>query len=411
MTGSAPPTHAVLDSLEYADDVLVWAGRKVFDIASEVGSTPFFAYDRDRMSRRVSELRAAMPEALQIHYAIKANPMPDVVGHMAGLVDGLDVASEGELRIALDTGTSPEVISFAGPGKRDSELEAAVLAGITVNLESKNEFHRIVRIAEKVGMKANVAVRVNPSFELKTAGMKMGGRPSQFGVDAENVPALLKDIESAELHYRGLHVFSGSQNLLPGAITETLEQTVELVLSIADSTAMRCPSVNLGGGLGIPYFPKEKPLDLALLTDAYNNAVEKLTKKLDEPELIIELGRYLVGESGIYVCKVVDIKDSRGVRFAICDGGLHHHLAVTGNFGQILRKNYPVVSVKRNLSQLEKVTVVGPLCTPLDLLADGMNLGRLQEGSLIAVLQSGAYGASASPNRFLSHPPCKEIML
>ena len=178
------PAHSALSSLEYRDDTLVWAGQKVTDIASSVGSTPFYAYDRERMSRRVKELRGALPDKLNIHYAMKANPMPDVVRHMAGLVDGLDVASKGELKVALDTDTSPADISFAGPGKRDAELEQAIAAGITINLESENELRRTLALAKSLNTVANIAIRVNPSFELKTAGMKMGGRPSQFGIDA-----------------------------------------------------------------------------------------------------------------------------------------------------------------------------------------------------------------------------------
>ncbi len=411
MSSTTVETHAILDSLEYDDGILLWAGRKVTEIAEDVGSTPFYAYDGQRIAERVAELRTAMPRSLKFHYAIKANPMPAVVRHLAGLVDGLDVASAGELETALDTGTDPEEISFAGPGKRDSELEAAIRAGITINLESESELRRVIAAENRLQIKARVAVRVNPSFELKTAGMKMGGRPSQFGIDAETVPAVLEKIESAGLEFRGFHVFSGSQNLLHSAIVDALDQTVELVLELANSTKLKCPTVNLGGGLGIPYFPKEEPLDLSLLAAPYEKAVDTLSRELDTPEVIMELGRFLVGEAGIYVCSVIDMKQSRGTQFAVCDGGLHHNLAVTGNFGQILRKNYPVVSVEGNSGPFEKVTVVGPLCTPLDLLADGMTMGRLREGSLVAVLQSGAYGASASPDRFLSHPPCEEILL
>ncbi|MEL7186307.1 MAG: pyridoxal-dependent decarboxylase, exosortase A system-associated [Pseudomonadota bacterium] len=404
-------THSATRLLEFDGDVLLWGGRKVTDIAAEVGTTPFYAYDRARMSQRVKTLRAAMPEKLQIHYAMKANPMPDVVNHMAGLVDGLDVASAGELSVALQSGTEPKDISFAGPGKQDAELTAAIEAGITLNMESFGELRRIGQLASELNKQANVAVRVNPSFELKTAGMKMGGRPSQFGVDAELVPEMLAEIESLGLHFRGLHVFSGSQNLKVEAIVESLQKTVDLVIDLSRATTMKFEVVNLGGGLGIPYFPKEEALDLADLSEAYGTAVETLTRELGDPELIIELGRFLVGEAGIYVCRVVDVKESRGTRFAVCDGGLHHHLAVTGNFGQVLRKNYPVVGVERRAEEPQLVTVVGPLCTPLDLLADRMLLDKLDEGSMVAVLQSGAYGRSASPHRFLSHPGCSEICL
>ncbi len=403
-------THAALAALDYDDGVLLWGGCKVTDIVAEVGTTPCYLYDRARMTQRVAELRAALPEALQLHYAMKANPMPAVVAHMVSLVDGLDVASAGELQVALATGVNPVDVSFAGPGKREPELEAAARAGITINLESENEMRRLARIGEQLGKRPDVAIRVNPLFELKTSGMKMGGRPSQFGVDSERVPAMLEELKALNLNFRGFHVFSGSQNLRAEAIDESMTKTVELVISLAAATNLDVSFVNLGGGLGIPYFPKEQPLDLAAVGDPAERAVRRLKSALGKVDIIMELGRYLVGEAGIYVCRVIDIKESRGARYAITDGGLHHHLAASGNFGQVIRKNYPVAAVTLTDKKAE-VSVVGPLCTPLDLLGDRVTLSELTEGSLVAVLQSGAYGMSASPERFLSHPPCTEHLI
>jgi diaminopimelate decarboxylase len=403
-------THAALDTLEYENDVLLWGGRKVTDIAEELGCTPFYAYDREHMKQRVAELRKALPSDLQIHYAMKANPMPDVVRYMAELVDGLDVASAGELRVALDTDTEPADISFAGPGKQDSELKMAVEAGITINLESTGEMQRLARLAASLATRPQVAVRVNPSFELKSAGMKMGGRPSPFGVDAEKVPAMLEAIQALDLEFRGFHVFAGSQNLRTQAIVESLQQTVDLVIKLAATSKFRTSFVNLGGGLGIPYFPNEQALELDDLREPLQSAVDRLKAEMGQPDVIMELGRYLVGEAGIYVCRVIDVKESRGTLFAVCDGGLHHHLAASGNFGQIIRKNYPIAGGSRKV-ETAVTTVVGPLCTPLDLLADRVTLPAPKPGDLIAVLQSGAYGRSASPSRFLSHPNCREIFL
>ena len=301
MTNALTPTHAAMANLEYADGILVWGGRKVTDIVAETGGTPLYIYDSKLMSQRVDELRYALPDTLQIHYAMKANPLPAVVNHMAGLVNGLDIASANELEIALQTGTSPEDISFAGPGKSNAELRAAITAGITINIESEGELRRVAQVSEKLGKHAKVAVRVNPPFELKTAGMKMGGRPSQFGVDAERVPDMLREIESLELGFCGLHVFSGSQNLRSEAIIESLEKTVELVVAIAGTTSLPFSTINLGGGIGIPYFPNEAPVALSTLTDAFGAAVDRLVAELGKPALVIELGRYLVGEAGIYV--------------------------------------------------------------------------------------------------------------
>jgi diaminopimelate decarboxylase len=410
MNKPATPTHAALENLEYEDDVLLWGGRKVTEIAEELGQTPFYAYDRQRMTSRVAELRAALPNELKLHYAMKANPMPAVVEHMVGLVDGLDVASAGELVVALKTGVDPKEVSFAGPGKQDWELEAAVKAGITVNLESEGEMRRLAELGNRLGSRPMVAIRVNPQFELKTAGMKMGGRPSPFGIDSERVPTALAELKMLDLDFRGFHIFSGSQNLRAKAIEESMTKTVELVIELAGTSDLAVSFVNLGGGLGIPYFPREQSLDLSAITGPAERAIARLRDTLDDPEVIMELGRYLVGEAGIYVCRVIDIKDSRGVRFAITDGGLHHHLAASGNFGQVIRKNYPVAAVERR-SEKEEHTVVGPLCTPLDLLGDRITTSLVEEGSLVAVLQSGAYGKTASPAQFLSHPCCIEVTI
>jgi len=409
MTKTQLLTHAALSSLEYEHGVLLWGGRKVTDISDELGQTPFYAYDRQRMTNRVAELRATFPEELRLHYAMKANPMPAVVSHMVSLVDGLDVASAGELAIGLDTGLDPKEISFAGPGKREFELRAALEADITINIESENEMRRIAAVGESLGVRPHVAIRVNPQFELKSSGMKMGGRPSPFGVDSERVPAMLDELKSLDLDFRGFHVYSGSQNLRAEAIQESMDKTVQLIIELAAMTDIAVSFVNLGGGLGIPYFPKERPFDLSAIGEPAKRAVQRLHDALDNPEVIMELGRYLVGEAGIYVCRVIDIKESRGIRYAVTDGGLHHHLAASGNFGQVIRKNYPVVAIERR-EPCEEVTIVGPLCTPLDLLGDKVTIDHLEEGSLVGVLQSGAYGRTASPERFLSHPRCKEFL-
>jgi diaminopimelate decarboxylase len=408
MNKPATPTHAALENLEYENGILLWGGRKVTDIVEEVGRTPLYIYDKNRMTQRVAELREAFPDTLSLHYAMKANPMPEVVAHMVGLVDGLDVASAGELGVALETRVNAHDVSFAGPGKQDCELEAAVRAGITINLESEGEIRRVAAICDRIGNPANVAIRVNPSFELKTAGMKMGGRPSQFGIDSERVPAAMAESASHGLHFRGFHIYSGAQNLRPEAISECIVKTTDLAIELAESTDLPLEFVNIGGGLGIPYFPKEEPLSLEKVAPAVEYAVDRIGGALGEAEVIMELGRYLVGEAGIYVCRVIDVKESRGHKFAVCDGGMHHHLAASGNFGQVLRKNYPVTSVDAS-KEPEETTVVGPLCTPLDLLGDRVTINQTEVSDLIAVLQSGAYGATASPARFLSHRECVEV--
>jgi len=391
---------------------LVVGGKRLSTLAEQVGQTPFYAYDRALLKARVAELRSALPAAVKLHYAMKANPMPAVVGLMTGLVDGIDVASAGELKVALDAGANPQEVSFAGPGKRDAELRQAVAAGVLVNLESFREVGALAAFSQALGLPARVAVRVNPDFELKGSGMKMSGGPKQFGVDAEQVPALLKEVAAAGLAFEGFHLYAGSQNLRSESICEAQQKSYELALRLAQDAPMPVRFLNLGGGFGIPYFPGEQRLDLMPIGDNLAQLLQRAQTELPQAEFVIELGRYLVGEAGVYVTRVVDRKVSRGLVYLVADGGLHHHLAASGNFGQVVRKNYPVcIGTRADAPDTEVASVVGPLCTPLDLLADRMKLAPAQVGDLVVVFQSGAYGASASPQAFLGHPACVEVLV
>ncbi|MBC9073656.1 pyridoxal-dependent decarboxylase, exosortase A system-associated [Thauera sp. CAU 1555] len=412
MSSSTKPVHTPLTQFATADGQLLVGGLPLARLAERVGQTPFYAYDRALLAARAQALRATLPPGLKIHYAMKANPMPALVAHMAGLVDGIDVASAGELKVALDAGANPQDISFAGPGKRDAELHQAVAAGILVNVESFREIPVLAAAAQRLGLPARVAVRVNPDFELKASGMKMGGGPKQFGVDAEQVPALLAEIAGAGLSFEGFHLFAGSQNLKAEAIVEAQRKSFELALRLAEHAPAPVRFLNLGGGFGIPYFPGEQALDLAPIADNLAQISAQAAAQLPQAELVIELGRYLVGEAGIYVCRVVDRKVSRGQTYLVTDGGLHHHLAASGNFGQVIRKNYPVaVGNRMDAAAAGEASVVGPLCTPLDVLADRMSLPAAEIGDLVVVFQSGAYGFTASPERFLGHPAAVEVLV
>ena len=295
---------------------------------------------------RVAQLRAALPASVKLHYAMKANPMPAVVGLMAGLVDGIDVASGGELQVALNAGADPAEVSFAGPGKRDIELRQAVAAGVLVNVESARELPVLAAASQRLGLPARVAVRVNPDFELKGSGMKMGGGPKQFGIDTEQLPELLADVGRLGLAFEGFHLFAGSQNLRPESICEAQQKSYELALRLAALAPSPVKFLNLGGGFGIPYFPGEQVLDLAPIGANLQALVERAAAEMPQASLVIELGRYLVGEAGVYVTRIVDRKLSRGQVYLVTDGGLNHHLAASGNFGQVVRKNYPVTVSK-----------------------------------------------------------------
>ena len=407
-----PPVHVPMSQFAWAEGELIVGGHKLSVLAERVGQTPFYAYDRGLLRARVAQLRAALPASVKLHYAMKANPMPAVVCLMAGLVDGIDVASAGELQVALNAGADPAEISFAGPGKRDIELRQAVAAGVLVNVESARELPVLAEASARLGLPARVAVRVNPDFELKGSGMKMGGGPKQFGIDTEQLPGLLAEIGRLGLAFEGFHLFAGSQNLRPESICEAQLKSYELALRLAEMAPLPVKFLNLGGGFGIPYFPGEQVLDLAPISANLHALVERAKVEMPHCEMVIELGRYLVGEAGVYVSRVVDKKVSRGQVYLVCDGGLHHHLAASGNFGQVVRKNYPATVVSRSGSTAtEQASVVGPLCTPLDLLADRMDLPVAEIGDLAVIFQSGAYGRSSSPEGFLGHPACVEVLV
>ena len=407
-----PPVHTPMSQFRSAGSELLVNGQPISRIAARVGHTPFYVYDRSLLDARVAQLRAALPKAIKLHYAMKANPMPALVCHMARLVDGIDVASAGELLVALDAGADPQEISFAGPGKTEAELHQAVAAGILINVESFREVPILAAAQQALGLPARVAVRVNPDFELKSSGMKMGGGPKQFGVDAEQVPELLAEIGRAGLAFEGFHLFAGSQNLKPESIVEAQQKSFALACRLAEHAPSAVKFLNLGGGFGIPYFPGEQPLHLGPIGANLAQIVVQAKTALPQAEIVIELGRYFVGEAGLYVAKVLDKKVSRGLTYLVTDGGLHHHLSASGNFGQVIRKNYPAAIANRmEPSTLETVSVVGPLCTPLDLLADRMKLPAAEPGDLVAIYQSGAYGATASPQRFLGHPGVVEVLV
>ena len=409
---SAAPEHAPMTQFPVRDGCLVVGGLTLPRLAERVGQTPFYVLDRALISARVAQLRRALPQRVRLHYAIKANPLPAVVQHLAGLVDGLDVASGGELAVALDTPLAARHISFAGPGKRVEEIRRAVAAEVLINAESAAELERIAAAGMALGLRPRVALRVNPPFELRGSGMRMGGGARQFGIDAEAIPAVLRRLPALDLGFEGFHIFSGSQSLAASALQEAHRNTLALALELAAHAPGPLATLNMGGGFGIPYFPGDRPLDLQAVGAHLDGLLAAHAADLAGTEIVLELGRYLVGEAGLYVCRVLERKVSRGQVFLVTDGGLHHHLAASGNFGQVIRKNYPVAIGNRMAdSAREQVSVVGPLCTPLDLLGERMQLAQAEAGDLVVVYQSGAYGRSASPAAFLSHPVAAEVLV
>ena len=406
------PVGPIPAGYEMVGGELAIGGKTASALVAEAGRTPLFVYSRAHLDARVAQLRAALPARIGVNFAVKANPHLAVIGHMAPLVDGFDIASSGELALCVAVGIDPARISFAGPGKRDDELEAAIAAGVTLNCESEGEASRSLAIGQRLGKAPRIAIRVNPSFEMKGSGMKMGGGAKQFGVDAERVPDLACFVIGEGAEWRGLHIFTGSQTLSADAIIEAQANVLDLAAQLADDIGHGLPKLNMGGGLGIPYFPGDEPVDLAKVGAALTERLEQLPPVLADTALCIELGRYLVGEAGVYLTRVIDRKVSHGVTYLVTDGGLHHQLAASGNFGTVVRRNYPsAIATRYGEEPVEEVNIVGCLCTPLDRLADAAMMPRADVGDLVAVFCAGAYGASASPSAFLGHGPAAELLV
>ncbi len=405
--GPIPPGYTAA-----SDGMLLIGGMRADALVDAAGDTPLFVYDSAMLTARVAEWRAAMPDAVQLHFAMKANPYAPLLAHMAGLVDGFDVASGGELKAALASGMAAKDISFAGPGKRDRELEAAIAAGATLNLESPGEAERALAIAGRLGATPRLAVRVNPDFDLKGSGMKMGGGAKPFGVDAADVPPLVRRLLDAGADWQGFHIFAGSQALDAAAIAETQAQTVALAARLANAIGTVPPLVNLGGGMGVPYFPGDTAVDAQAVGAALGDVLAARDPMLGTSRFAMELGRWLVAEAGVYLTRVVDRKTSHGETFLVTDGGLHHQLAASGNFGTVIRRNYPIALAGQfGADPVETVSVVGCLCTPLDRLGDQVALPRAEVDDLVAIFQAGAYGASASPAAFLGQGPALEMLV
>jgi diaminopimelate decarboxylase len=406
------PVHADMNQFSVEHAQLLIGGYTLDGVADILGKQVFYAYDKSVVKAQIDLFHKHIPDPIKLHYAIKSNPYFPIINAMRPWVEGFDVASQKEMLLALQSGMPSRDISFAGPSKQLAEIRAAIVSGVTLHIESEREFERAVSIGLELNIKAIIAFRVNPAFELKASGMKMGGGPKQFGIDEERLFEILPGLDYSQFEFRGFHIYWGSQNLKQEAIIDAHNNTFALAQKLVDMTPAPTQTVNLGGGLGIPYFPGEKRLDLAPIGENLTQLLKQYPL-LAELELIFELGRFLVAEAGIYASRITDIKTSRGHTYLMTNGGLHHHLSNSGNFGQVIRKNYPVaIGNKMGVAPASiKVTAVGPLCTPLDTLADKMPLPEAELGDWLVVFQSGAYGPTASPQDFLGHPHVSEILI
>ena len=389
-------------------------GVAIREIADMFG-TPLFVYDASVLDRKWTQLRETLPPEFSICYSVKANPNRTILRRFLDKGAGLEVASAGELAQALGAGCPPDRILFAGPGKTESELEAALAAGIgEIHVESALEARRLIQVAHRLGARARAGLRVNPGAEVQGGAMRMGGKPAPFGVDEESLDEVTDTLlGDSAVDFRGLHIFSGTQILDATVLVNQYRRGIDIARRLAARLGRPLATLDFGGGLGVPYFATESPLDMHKLREQLQALMAEIEgdRRLAGTRFLVEPGRYLVAEAGVYVARVNDIKVSRGKTFYILDGGMNHHLAASGNLGQVIKRNFPLAVLNRlGEPASQSVDVVGPLCTPLDTLARDAALARAEVGDLIGIFQSGAYGLSASPLGFLSHPTPAEVL-
>jgi len=403
-----------LSQFKIINNSLCIGGLKLGEIFKLGYTTPLYIYSKDIIKAKFDSLRNLLSPNFKIYYSIKSNPFKDVISYLYQYTDGFDVSSINELNLALDTGISGNSICYTGPAKSKQELETAINSDVVISAESKLEIENILRLGTSLNKLPSIIVRANPKFTQHRAGMKMASGSSPFGIDEELLPEMIGWIENSKLNFKGFHIYTGSQILDANAINETQLKIFQLLGYLATSCEHPIDVINVGGGFGIPYFSKHSNLDITSVATNLNTLLSNIDSKKFSTNIcpILELGRYLVGESGVYLCKVVDKKVSRSKTFLITDGGMHHHLAASGNLGQKVRKNFPIYIANNIFSnKIEKVTVTGKLCTPLDILAEDVEISECVVGDYIAIMNSGAYGLSASPINFLSHPIAQEILL
>lgn len=393
----------------------LYVGDASFEEIAERFGTPFYLYDLDGVREKAAAVKRAFGNSIELLYAVKANPNPELLRGMRDSVDGLDIASTGELYRALAAGFRADTISFAGPGKTRAELGDSLWRRVgIISVESVRELRDLKELAEMEGVQAPVTIRINPALTVKEFAVKMGGKATQFGIDEEDAGEAADFLKANDRFFDvlGIHVYAGTQCLDEQALAAGLADTLRIAAEMRERHGIECRVINVGGGFGVSYYEEGRALDLGLLARLYNKEFVRYRRETGtNPRFLLELGRYLVAEAGIYVARVVSEKRSRGEQFYVLDGGMNHHLAASGNLGATLRKNYLVRNLSRPGAEMKTCTLVGPLCTPLDLMGKGVAVESPKVGDLVGFLNSGSYGYSASPLLFLGHEEPLELLI
>jgi diaminopimelate decarboxylase len=404
--------QSALSRFDQFEGNLLIDGKPVSHYCMQFGS-PLYIYAKNIIKRRYEQINNFLPKNLHVYYALKANPNFDVVCYLRQLYDGCDVSSLGEFNIAIQAGFQPDQISFAGPGKTQDELLVVIRHGIgSVSVESEQELETIQSICSQNNLKAKILIRVNPDFSAHRSGMQMGGLPSKFGIESDSIPNLIKSLaNSSHVRLCGIHIYNCSQNLNSDELLNNFNNILEFNSMMTEIHQKPFDILNLGGGFGIPYYMDDKELNIESLGKSLSSLLSQYHSSIYSTKLVIELGRYLIGESGLYACKVLYRKVSKNQTFLITNGGLHHFLAATGNFGQgIIKRSMPISVANRLDNEIEKAHVTGPLCTPIDTFGY-VEIPKAFPNDIIAIFQAGAYGFTASPIKFLSHNEPEEVLV
>ncbi len=385
--------------------------KTLMQIAEEAG-TPLYVYARETIEKQYINLKNGLTDEVDIFYSLKANPNLAVSSLLNDMGAGAEVCSGVELEIALLAGYSPENIIFVGPAKKPEEIMRALEKRIyAIVCESKEEVTLINELAQARSEVANIAIRVNPAFTVRGASLKMGGVPSQFGIDQEELFENKKFfLEKSHIRIRGIHVFNGTRILNIETFLENTKNIFMLSDQLAEKWSVTFDCVDIGGGIGVPYFKNEKHFDIEQLKKAGRKLILSYKKDHQNVRIIMESGRYLVGDSGIFMSRIDCIKKSRGKDFLITNGGMNCHLTAAG-YGSFLKRNFPLRLIAKEKSNQKKTYhITGPLCTPADTIGQDVELPEANVGDYIAVLASGAYGPTASPVLFLGHGHPAEVL-
>ena len=403
----------IKNETQFVDRWTELTSADVMRLAEEHG-TPFYIYDATAIEQRVKLVRDSLQGLAKVYYAVKANPNLELLRAVNSFADGLDISSGGELEQAYLAGFDMENLSFAGPAKTADELRLSIARGVgCISVESMRELQNIIELAKSLGTKANILIRVNPKFLNRAFGMKMGGKPIQFGIDEENLDGILPYVTAnlQYLNFNGIHIYAGSQCFDVEGVVEGVTQVFRIVREIEANTGLFCRKINLGGGFGVSHGLAYRELEIGALAEALVAVLREMHgSSSSKREIFFELGRFLTANAGLYVVKVISGKESRGKHFYMVDGGLHHHLSASGTFGSSLRANFPIGNLTKPGAPKLVCSLAGPSCNPTDLLGIDVELPSPGIGDLLGVYKSGSYGFTASPLLFLGRKTPVELV-